>query len=323
MCICCVLNHARQSTPKTLALAVILVALSSGQRTALGQGALVQQPHPAVCRIMVPEKDGISFGSGTLVAVQDKYGLVVTNWHVVQNSTQAVNVVFPNGFRSGARVLKTDRDWDLAALLIWRPDSSPVSIAMQPPKQGDVLTIAGYGPGQYRTATGRVTQYVSPGSNMPFEMVELSAQARQGDSGGPIFNQQGELAGVLFGASQGATAGSYAGRVNWFLASLSQQVEQQTESMLASAPISRPVDVVKAPQIQKENDQLVSVQPSPQATQSALAPTETKPVSISKSGKSSISLRDIIGESPLDWGKSALAAIGVLAILVQVMRRLE
>jgi hypothetical protein len=48
-------------------------------------------------------------------------------------------------------------------------------------------------------------------------MVELSAEARQGDSGGPIFNQKGELAGVLFGSGPGYTSGSYGGRVLQFL----------------------------------------------------------------------------------------------------------
>jgi hypothetical protein len=48
-------------------------------------------------------------------------------------------------------------------------------------------------------------------------MVEVSAQARQGDSGGPILNERGELAGVLFGAGFGTTSGSYAGRVKQFL----------------------------------------------------------------------------------------------------------
>ena len=43
--------------------------------------------------------------------------------------------------------------------------------------------------------------------------------AREGDSGGPIFNERGELAGVLFGSGGGATAGSYAGRVREFLKS--------------------------------------------------------------------------------------------------------
>ena len=48
-------------------------------------------------------------------------------------------------------------------------------------------------------------------------MVEVAVSARQGDSGGPIFNSRGELAGVLFGEGHGRTSGSYCGRVRWFL----------------------------------------------------------------------------------------------------------
>ncbi len=83
-----------------------------------------------------------------------------------------------------------------------------------------MLTIAGYGSGKYCAASGPCTQYVAPGLTFPFEMVELAAAARQGDSGGPIFNTRGELAGVLFGAGEGRTSGSYCGRVQWFLDSI-------------------------------------------------------------------------------------------------------
>ena len=83
-----------------------------------------QQPHPAVARIVVPEGDATSYGSGTLVDVRDQYGLVVTNWHVVRDGTGEVEVIFPDGFRSKARPLKVDADWDLAALVIWRPTAA-------------------------------------------------------------------------------------------------------------------------------------------------------------------------------------------------------
>ena len=40
----------------------------------------------------------------------------------------------------------------------------------------------------------------------------------QGDSGGPIFDQAGELAGVLFGAARNRTIGSCSTRLALFLA---------------------------------------------------------------------------------------------------------
>ena len=180
----------------------------------------------------------MSLGSGTLVAVNGRHGLVVTNWHVIRDAGDRIEVAFPDGFRSQATLLAADRDWDLAALAIWRPNVQPIPLANQAPWPGDHLTIAGYGSGSYRTATGRCVQYVSPGANLPFEMVELAADAREGDSGGPILNQQGELAGVLFGATCGRTAGSHTVPVRRFLASVADKFETlaETPAVLARLP---------------------------------------------------------------------------------------
>jgi hypothetical protein len=198
--------------------------------------------HPAVVRVMATDRDGFSLGSGTLVAVSDHHGLVVTNWHVIRDAAGPIAVAFPNGFRSAASVLRTDRDWDLAALAIWRPNVQPVPLADVAPRPGEPLTIAGYGSGQYRTITGRCTQYVAPGVNKPFEMVELSAPARQGDSGGPILNGRGELAGVLFGTAGGQTSGSYCGRVRAFLTSVREDFFRlrPNPALLAQQPVANP-----------------------------------------------------------------------------------
>lgn len=185
------------------------------------------RPHPSVVRIIVHEGQGrMSLGSGTLVDVRGQHALVLTNWHVVCEARGPVQVVFPDGFRTGASVLLTDRDWDLAALAIWRPQALPVTLASRVPQPGDPLSIAGYGSGDYRAAAGRCVQYLSPGGNHPFELIELSTAARQGDSGGPIFNARGELAGVLFGSALGRTSGSHSGRVRQFLARVQPRFEQ-------------------------------------------------------------------------------------------------
>jgi hypothetical protein len=177
-------------------------------------------PLPAVGRVVVPEKDGISYGSGTLVDARGQFGLVVTNWHVVRDASGQITVEFPDGFKSPAQVVKTDKDWDLAALSVYRPNAAPINVTASPPQPGEWLSIAGYGGGSWRTASGRCTQYLAPGVEFPHEMVELAAEARQGDSGGPILNERGELAGVLFGSGPGYTSGSYGGRVLKFLATV-------------------------------------------------------------------------------------------------------
>jgi hypothetical protein len=182
-----------------------------------------QTPHPAVVRVIAAEQNGSSLGTGVLVANDETHGLVVTNWHVVRDATGPITVVFSDGFRSGALLLKTDRDWDLAALAIQRPHVDPLPVAAEPPRPGEPLGIAGYGPqGVYRAVAGRCVKYHSPGGNLPYEILEIDVEARRGDSGGPIYNSRGEIAGILFGAGSdlwsGYTMGSFCGRVRMFLA---------------------------------------------------------------------------------------------------------
>lgn len=179
-----------------------------------------QEPRPAVARVVAPDGNGTSLGSGVLVDINASQALVLTNWHVVRDSRSAVLVQFPDGFQSAGTVLRVDATWDLAAIVIWRPNVEPVELAARAPAIGEMLTIAGYGRGPYREVSGGCTQYLSPGSGQPMELVELIGEARQGDSGGPIFNADGELAGVLFGESGGRTIGASSPRVRAFLASV-------------------------------------------------------------------------------------------------------
>jgi hypothetical protein len=314
-------------------------------------------PRPAVARIIAPDGQGFSFGSGTLVATSQQHGLVVTNWHVIRDATGQIVVAFPDGFRSGATVLAVDRDWDLAALAIWKPDVAPVSIAAQAPRPGEPLTIAGYGPGQYREATGRCIQYVAPGTNFPPEMLELSAGARQGDSGGPIFNQRGELAGVLFGAAWGSTTGSYSGRVRQFLAPIAYDFQRlqpsasmiagrQTESRTMGAPTAQggrsaitsvqpvhaPEDSSPPPVISEPITVSIAAQPvtakplqvagTPADWRATSAPAPTTVTTAPSAPASAHTLPAAVGATPLDQLKTFLAAIGALAILFHALRLL-
>ncbi|MCC7475213.1 MAG: trypsin-like peptidase domain-containing protein [Pirellulales bacterium] len=282
-------------------------------------------PHPAVARIIVPEADSTAYGSGTLVGVREDRGLVVTNWHVVRDATGLVEIVFPDGFRSNARPLKVDQDWDLAALVVWKPNAEPVKIASQPPRPGDLLTIHGYGRGQYRIATGRCTTYYAPQPNFPHEMVELDAEARQGDSGGPIFNQAGELAGVLFGAGQGTTMGSFAPRVRHFLAAIAPDLDQPhppnpraqlTQAIAATHPVS--ISNVAAT-IENESVRARAEYPS----SPWVPPNAVTASGASRSAEANTAPAQESTPAKNSWyesTKSALAVVGILAILLGVVK---
>ncbi len=333
-----------------------------------------QTPHPAVARISVAEKGATSHGTGTLVNVAGQHGLIVTNWHVVRDATGEIHVEFSDSFRSAARVLKVDDDWDLAALQIWRPPMKPVPLAIAAPRPGDTLAIAGYGSGQYRTVSGRCTQYVAPSANLPYEMVELSAEARQGDSGGPIFNERGELAGVLFGASRGTTSGSYCGRVSAFLATVLNGVESKqlagtppphgTRTVIEGGPAVTPGTSIGAnvtpsvPDIHgmpssspqsADTGEFTSAAPyfgssprlmpstdlSPPNDNSSLSapvyrdgtplggsawvdPVDNQPLLSSPTQPAIAPWDALVGRTPFEHGKSILAGIGILALLLRL-----
>jgi hypothetical protein len=314
------------------------------------------KPHPAVVRVIAPGNGSVSFGSGTLVAVNEKHGLVITNWHVINEATDTIMVQFPDGFRSAAKVEKTDKDWDLAALAIWRPNVEPVRISSAAPRPGEPLSIAGYGSGQYRHIGGPCTQYVSPGLKFPMEMVELGAAARQGDSGGPIFNARGELAGVLFGEGNGKTCGSYCGRVQVFVehvvgdASQSRGTEQVASRAkeFAAPPWERESESAEKANGKPARTQLVGVLrdlPNSNEESEAPAPPSDEAVSSmepvlehhprakletfdlpsdslgdSSSAGGGMTWQEFAGETPTQQGKTILALVGGMFALVQVLR---
>jgi len=311
-------------------LLTMVVALCAASAAWAQSAQAVQSPNPAIVRIVAPERDGASYGSGTLVAVNDTYGLVVTNWHVVRDAAAPIWVLFPNGFRSAAAILKIDRDWDLAALAVWRPNVEPLPLATQPPQPGERLTIAGYGNGWFRAVSGQCTQYVSPGGNHPFEMIELSAPARNGDSGGPILNDRGEIAGVLFGSAFGQTTGSYCGRLRYFLTSVADDfqrlpaqpttiAQRQSEPLVPvaaiaaqpSALVAAAYKVPSAVQQQTASSSIVNNRESPSSSTaiSAKSPTASIPIESSLAAASwFVQIRNFF------------AVIGLVALLIQGLR---
>jgi hypothetical protein len=163
-----------------------------------------------------------TLGSGTLVDVDGQQGLVVTCAHLFRAGVGAVVVTFPGGTSSSGRVAKLDAASDLAAIVIAAPPIAPVELASQHPQRGDLLVSCGYGgDGRLWCNRGQALGYVSTVGGLGRETLELSGSARQGDSGGPVFDRQGRLAAVLFGTNGRVVDATFCGRVREFLAGLS------------------------------------------------------------------------------------------------------
>jgi serine protease Do len=165
--------------------------------------------HPSVLRVEVT--DGV--GSGVVV----REDLLITNWHVTRGHDR-VAVVATNG-RFLGRVVATSDMWDLSAVRVAIKDAKAVRLAARMPRPRDRLTLGGHGaPGQgYRELTGSLVGYASPVGSSSHELIEMRGLARHGDSGGAIFNANGELAGLIIGIGDGRTLGVGASRIGAFL----------------------------------------------------------------------------------------------------------
>ena len=213
-----------------------------------------KQPHPAwryeradghraaVVRIFCLENDRTrSIGSGVLVR-WGKRIVVLTARHVVQDAKKII-VELHTKRTHYARVLKVDVMWDCAALeLVGQPAGvEPANvelgeIAMQ--REGNRLESCGYGPdGRLACNTGLFLSYrrSTQAQNGPDDWMEISGHARGGDSGGPIFNQNGCVVGVLWGTDGEHVIGVQAGRIHRLLdEAVPQQVEQKALVLLTA-----------------------------------------------------------------------------------------
>ncbi len=184
-----------------------------------GGGAAPGAPHPAVARICCIERFGIRcYGSGTLIYSDAERAVVLSCAHLFGRTAERIVVAFPNGRQYTARLLAIDRQWDLAALAIDPPGVKPVELARSYPRPGQLLRSCGYGSaGRYWCNTGRVLGYTRTAATNTYETLVLSGLARDGDSGGPVFDQEGRLVGVLWGTDGRRVVGTYCGRLRQFL----------------------------------------------------------------------------------------------------------
>ena len=189
---------------------LFLVSIPAKVR-AFTQGDLYRQAKAATVLIVGinDESNALSFGSGVVISEQ---GLVLTNAHVVEDSTRLFVYIRNQAIDSTAEILAIDSDLDIAALRIHT--DTPVSflplaldvadegiptIAVGYPRVADVLqmgltlhtsvvpmTITGSAMGRSRKA------------GLPVPFVQTAGMLNAGSSGGPLVNNEtGEITGLV------------------------------------------------------------------------------------------------------------------------------
>ncbi|KLI65278.1 protease [Aurantiacibacter marinus] len=226
-------------------------------------------------------REATSLGSGFLVSAD---GYVVTNNHVVSPDARAtleeVTVTLPDGTEYEAELIGTDAASDLAVLKITRAEPFPfVRFGnSSQARVGDWVIAIGNPFGLGGTVTSGIVSSVlrNVGSGAYDRFLQTDAAINRGNSGGPLFDMQGNVIGI-----NNAILSPSGGSVGIGLAIPAEVAEPIVNQLIAGEEIQRgylgvqiqPVneDIADALGIAKNRGELVQmVQPDQPAQQAGL-----------------------------------------------------
>ena len=218
---------------KTAAVSLLIVALM-----ATASMAQVVMPRKSLVRIH-------NGGSGVAVVYQDKVG-IFTAYHVVGNNKSVY--MTHNGTKYTINAVERDANNDLVMFIgpsLKKEECAELAASL--PQKGDKTSFAGMSKGTFRVVPG-VCKGVTNSK------ITVSGQARAGDSGGPIFDKDGRVVGILqrtyphpgyrVGESQSYTTGVVASRLRTMFDSKLRRDATNKQSY-AQIPDEPPVELVE------------------------------------------------------------------------------
>jgi serine protease Do len=166
---------------------------------------ITQESKPKPEKTIKPKDNLVSSGSGILILDS---GIIVTNFHIVEDATK-IEVIFPdNGLKKTANIRLKDSKNDIAVLQL--NDFSYASIFKQlipftisdanAIKVGEEVFTLGFPLGDImgsksRLSNGRINSLY--GLQDDPRLFQISNPLQPGNSGGPLFNNKGELIGLV------------------------------------------------------------------------------------------------------------------------------
>lgn len=158
--------------------------------------SVARRAQEVTVRIRTLGCDRLGLGSGFVLPG----GLVVTNRHVVEEP-QEVTVNTWDGRSLDAEVTGIAVDSDLAVLRLAGAVDLPVAdLRDDPVEVGEIVLAVGYPDGGPATVSAGEVVSLVEGELLgePADVIRVDAAIRQGNSGGPLLDEDGRVVGVVF-----------------------------------------------------------------------------------------------------------------------------
>lgn len=205
--------------------------------------AIIASVKPAVVMLEIETERGMAWGSGFFVSSD---GLLVTNHHVVRDA-QKVTCLWKNKDKLSAKVLSTDKQYDLAIVKVEVPAPVP-TVALgdsESVQAGQLIAVTGYPQPSLMvwmgmaldssTSRGSINGIRFGGDVHTFlgdTSLQIDAPVTHGNSGGPMFSvENGEVLGVLSSGIAGAGNVTFAipiNRAKVMIATLNAKIQPRT-----------------------------------------------------------------------------------------------
>lgn len=207
--------YATASTPASVS--------TDSQAPPMSWAEVARRAGPAVVTIInqqQPVQDIFGYQQGATAEgsgfVIDRKGDIVTNNHVIDNA-QSLSAVFSDGRKVRARLVRSDPSADLAVIKVEASVPAVLQFGRSSQLQpGEPVLAIGSALGEFRntvtsgvvSALGRtITEPATasqPNGNALHNLIQTDAAINQGNSGGPLLNDRGQVIGVNTAITRGS-----------------------------------------------------------------------------------------------------------------------
>jgi len=165
------------------------------------------QPSLVLIQVQAPgERGKPKNGLGSGVVIDDR-GDILTALHVITGAT-GITLTFADGFQSGALMVASQPDKDIAVLRATQPPTQVVPAVLGNPRAmrvGDDAYVVGNPFGLYSSMSAGVISgfdrtFRRPDGERELEgLIQIDAAVNPGNSGGPLLNRDGHVVGIVTG----------------------------------------------------------------------------------------------------------------------------